>query len=311
MDKVAIIGGGPAGLSCALWLKHLHLEPIIIERSDKLGGLQNIGNYENKWLIGFEGKTNLEIVRAFAEHVRKLGIDVRTQASVWNITRDESSFELELGDANLSVCALVLATGTRAQMHEAFEKIPGYAQIKNTHYVRFTFIAEQEFASLEEQDLAIVGGGDNACEAAWLLAPKVRHLHLIVRSEIKAQSWQQRRIAELVTAGKITMHTKTCIRDFDLSQNLLRISLDNGKDLHVNLLVPRTGFVPNIESTLKIFPDIKRDQKNYIVVDPHTKMSSILGVYAIGDLVEPNNPCVATAIASGTQAARAIESSLR
>ncbi len=60
MTKViAVIGGGPAGMSCALWLKHLDFSPIIIEQGPQLGGLQNISPFQNKWYLGVPGYTNV------------------------------------------------------------------------------------------------------------------------------------------------------------------------------------------------------------------------------------------------------------
>ena len=50
--KICVIGGGPAGLSCALWLKYLGMSPIILEKNDKIGGLQHSNYYQNSWYIG-------------------------------------------------------------------------------------------------------------------------------------------------------------------------------------------------------------------------------------------------------------------
>ncbi|MFM8314948.1 MAG: NAD(P)-binding protein, partial [Deltaproteobacteria bacterium] len=50
--EALIVGGGPAGCSCALWLKHLGLKPLLIERSHRLGGLQNDSPYPNIWILG-------------------------------------------------------------------------------------------------------------------------------------------------------------------------------------------------------------------------------------------------------------------
>jgi len=66
---VAVIGGGPGGMSCALWLKYLEFYPIIIEKSPQLGGLQNINPFHNKWYLGVAGKTGKELAEEFRRHI--------------------------------------------------------------------------------------------------------------------------------------------------------------------------------------------------------------------------------------------------
>jgi len=57
---VPIIGGGPAGMSCALWLHNYGLYPIIIEKESALGGMARMSPYPNEWLLGQRGKTARE-----------------------------------------------------------------------------------------------------------------------------------------------------------------------------------------------------------------------------------------------------------
>jgi len=64
MKKImAIIGGGPAGMSCAIWLKNFGLYPIIIEKSKQLGGSQNLNAFHNKCYLGMLGKTGKELAQ--------------------------------------------------------------------------------------------------------------------------------------------------------------------------------------------------------------------------------------------------------
>ncbi|MFM6000372.1 MAG: NAD(P)-binding protein [Dolichospermum sp.] len=60
MNKiVAVVGGSPSGMSCALWLKHLGFVPILIEKNEKLGGLQTLSHFQNVWYLGIPGKTGM------------------------------------------------------------------------------------------------------------------------------------------------------------------------------------------------------------------------------------------------------------
>ena len=68
---VPIIGGGPAGMSCALWLHNYGLRPIIIEKEAALGGMARRNPYRNDWLLGRPGLTGRQHAEEFAQHVRR------------------------------------------------------------------------------------------------------------------------------------------------------------------------------------------------------------------------------------------------
>jgi len=72
---VPIIGGGPAGMSCALWLHNYGLHPVIIEKERALGGIARMSPYPNEWLLGQRGKTARENAAEFAAHIHELGIE--------------------------------------------------------------------------------------------------------------------------------------------------------------------------------------------------------------------------------------------
>jgi len=72
---VPIIGGGPAAMSCALWLHNYGLHPIIIEREAALGGMARLSPYPDEWLLGQLDGSAREHAAKFAGHMRKLAIE--------------------------------------------------------------------------------------------------------------------------------------------------------------------------------------------------------------------------------------------
>src|SRR5262249_59355022 len=82
-----IIGGGPAGMSCALWLHNYGLHPLIIEKESALGGMARMTPYPNDWLLGQRGKTGRENAAEFAAHVRALGIEIRLGVTLQRLRR--------------------------------------------------------------------------------------------------------------------------------------------------------------------------------------------------------------------------------
>src|SRR5262252_10600447 len=84
---VPIVGGGPAGMSCALWLKNYGLRPIIIERAAALGGMARLSPYPNDGLLGRPGATARENAAEFARHIEQAGIEVWLQAHPLGVRR--------------------------------------------------------------------------------------------------------------------------------------------------------------------------------------------------------------------------------
>src|SRR5260221_8849076 len=72
---VPIIGGGPAGMSCALWLRNYGMHPVIIEKEGALGGMARLSPYPNEWLLGQRGKSGRENAAEFAGHIHDLTIE--------------------------------------------------------------------------------------------------------------------------------------------------------------------------------------------------------------------------------------------
>src|SRR5258708_20205965 len=72
---VRIIGGGPAGMSCALWLANYGFRPLIIEREDGLGGLARHNPYRNDWLLGRPGLTGRPPAQEFVRHIGHTAVD--------------------------------------------------------------------------------------------------------------------------------------------------------------------------------------------------------------------------------------------
>src|SRR5919109_1255152 len=72
---VPIIGGGPAGMSCALWLHNYALHPVLIERESELGGMARRSPYPNEWLLGRVRESARENAGAFARHIAAISVD--------------------------------------------------------------------------------------------------------------------------------------------------------------------------------------------------------------------------------------------
>ena len=154
MKTAVIIGGGPAGCQCALWLHMLGYDVLIIEKSNQLGGLQCESPYINNWLIGTMNLQGQEIAKNIQRHIEKMKIPVFFNSTVKNIKKITEGFEVEVGNEVITTYNIVIATGVRPCSGPFSVK-------KNVIIGPGKKISEFPFLN---KKVTILGGGDNAAE---------------------------------------------------------------------------------------------------------------------------------------------------
>ncbi len=112
MKTAIILGGGPAGCQCALWLKMLGLDPVIVEKTNKLGGLQHFNPYQNNWLIGMRHTTGREFANNVQQHIEELEIIVLFNDTIAEFNALEKSFSVRVGKHQLETANIIIATGS-------------------------------------------------------------------------------------------------------------------------------------------------------------------------------------------------------
>lgn len=222
MNKViAIVGGGPAGMSCALWLKHLKFFPIIIEKNKQLGGLQTISPFHNKWYLGVPGHTGMELAQQFRRHIELEVIPTLFDCQIQRITRGDNNFQICTGKHEISAKSIVIATGQRYKAYETIKSIPGSQELLSLPNVCFNPGA---VPIVHGQKVAVVGGGDNGLGTAIILADTAQHIHLFVRSKFSGFSMNQKAVCQQIESGKITLHKPAVIKRFKLQEDKICIT---------------------------------------------------------------------------------------
>ncbi|MEB3885995.1 NAD(P)/FAD-dependent oxidoreductase [Lyngbya sp. CCY1209] len=313
--KVAVIGGGPAGMSCALWLKYLGLYPIIIEKSPQLGGLQNINPFHQKWYLGVAGKTGKELAQEFRRHIEVEVIRTLCNSPIESIQGGEN-FKICTPEHEITTEGIVIATGQRFKGFEAIASIPGSDRLSSSNRICFNPGA---IPMTYGQVVAVVGGGDNGLGTAIMLADTAQHIHLFIRSHLKGFGINQNKVLEYIKAGKITLHQPANIEKMSDKGDRLCLTFQEGEKspetLPFDYICFRMGFAPNVEPIVQLFDaggvgTLELNSGGYIATDPFLR-TSIPHVYAVGDVTNPRDACVATAVGHGAIAARSAEEDLR
>ena len=318
---VGIIGGGPAGMSCALWLRQLGLSPYIIERNAAPGGQLLQVNRINRWVLGLPGRTGPELARLFGNHVSAENIPVNCNTQLTALEAAGAGYRLILqeagrGQTSLPVQALVIATGVRVLGGEIFSGTPGFDALYAEGLVGcFPTSHLDRLELLQGKTVAVIGGGDNAHFTVEDVAAVAARIYLLIRSGPKAQAKIRQQVQALIEQGRVVEYLETEVGAFRQSQGRIELSLTQSgsvaANIHVDMVFTRTGFAPNSEflDTLSPVAHMAKQAGGYVWVDAWRR-TSIASVYAVGDVASPDPQAVVTAIADGAIAARAIAQDL-
>jgi thioredoxin reductase (NADPH) len=312
--SVPIIGGGPAGMSCALWLANDGLGPVIIERAPALGGMARLSPFPNDWLLGRPGETARENAEAFARHVQQAQVECWLDARPRRVLRSAgSTFEIEVTFTDgrpaqsLTCPALVIAVGTDFRAADWLDRVSNARALAARGRVHIGPGWAGEPGADLGSHVAVIGGGDNAFDVSRMLAEKGVRATIVMRSatpHARPQMVESLRAHQaLGLAAVLAERTVAAVEEIG---GKIRLRLDAGGTIEVDHVLLLLGYRPNTGEPWLAGLSLKQDTDGYLVVDGNME-TSCPGVFAVGDVVNPAHPSIATAIASGTMAAREIQ----
>lgn len=304
-DAVAIVGGGPAGMSCALWLIRLGYSPVILEQGQRLGGAQNLSPFHNAWYLGLPSSTGMQIAEQFEAHVRAKDIKLVRGTQVLTVVRDGADFRIITDQGLLMAGAVVVATGQRLRGMEDLVALAGCEDLAADPRVSWSPGDTPGLqGEVDDKVVVVVGGGDNGLVTATNLSATAAHVHLLVRSGMRGFAINRELVADLVEAGHVTLHARVRLSGFEVGQQLTVgfADADGQQRIACDVLCLQFGFTANVNP----FPGLTLTATGHIATDPFGRTSQP-GIYACGDVSNPRDPCVATAVGQGAVVARSIE----
>ena len=311
VPTVPIIGGGPAGMSCALWLHNYALQPLIIERESVLGGMAQRDPFPNEGLLGSPGESGRENAAAFAEHIRQLNIETCLGATPVRLQRmAESNFTLDVrvsdaGTRTLASSIIVIATGTRFAGEDWLGRIHNAHELARQGRVHLGAPWAAEPGNVLGSHIAVIGGGDNAFDVSRMLAECGVRATIVMRSQCpRAAPLMVERLRTHVESGHVRVIAGRIVTALADIHGQLRLCLDDGSEIDADHVLLLFGYRPNSDgSWLQV--ELERDARGHLKVDEKME-TSCKGVFAIGDVAEAVYPSIPTALGSATKAAREI-----
>lgn len=301
--KLLIVGGGPAGYTAALYAARAALSPILYEGMEPGGQLTTTTLVEN--YPGFkDGVDANELMGAMRSQAERVGATIRS-GSVSSIDLSSRPFKAVIdGKDEIEADSVIIATGATAR----YLGIPSEQKFRG---MGVSACATCDGFFYRKKDVAVVGGGDTACEEATYLAGLCRKVYMIVRrDELRASKAMQQRVMGTENIEILwNCNTQEVLGDEDgvTGARLLR---KDGEvfDIKIDGFFLAIGHHPNSDLFAKW---VETDQNGYIVTRGKGSATNVEGVFAAGDVQDPTYRQAVNAAASGCRAALDAEKFLK
>jgi len=290
-----IVGAGPAGVSCAVWLARLGFAPALVDAADAVGGLCRNNPFEDTWNVSLPGVTGDQVAQNLARSLQMAGVTPFLQWPVRAVLPQDGGGFLVQGQTGKPVLEsrfVVLASGVLARGLSGYRPLsddpgepwPGVLVGPGQR------IASQDFAG---QRVAVLGGGDNAFENALFALDRGAQSVKVFARTVRAQQ----QFVNRLPAGALV--NGSC----QVDPVLRRVN-----DSEFDLILVLYGWEPNVGFAQNL--NLQRTPRGYVSTQFDTAETSCPGVFAVGEVASRQHPCVVTAMADGVTAAKAIQSRL-
>ncbi|MFZ5427487.1 MAG: thioredoxin-disulfide reductase [Thermodesulfobacteriota bacterium] len=296
-----VIGGGPAGMTAALYLARSELTVALVEKLSPGGQVLMTHFIEN--YPGYpEGIEGWKLADIFAKHIDAYPAIARYSDEVKSIDPREGAHKVLIGDEWVEARAVIVCSGARYKR----VGIPGEKELLGKG-VSYCALCDGNF--FRGQDVAVIGGGNSALEESLYLARLVKKIYLIHRrDDFRAQRCYQDRCEMNNSIEILRSSVVDQIAGQDKVEAVVVRNLKTGEVKRIDVegvfvfvgYEPQGGFFP---------PGMEIDPSGFIVTDQNYR-TSIPGIYAAGDVRSKNVRQVATAVGDGAGAASTVISYL-
>ena len=301
--KCLIIGGGPAGYTAAIYASRAALDPVLYEGMEPGGQLTTTTTIEN--FPGFPGGVDAnKLMSDMRAQAVELGADVRT-GTVTAVDFDQKPFKVTVdGTTEILADSVIIATGATA-------KYLGLESERKFRGLGVSACATCDGFFYRRKDVAVVGGGDTACEEATYLAGLCKKVYMIVRrDELRASKAMQERVKNTENIEILWNCNTQEVLGNESGVTGARLLRKDGEvfDIKIDGFFLAIGHHPVSDLFTKW---IDTDELGYIVTDGVSSRTNVPGVFAAGDVQDPHYRQAINAAASGCRAALDAEKYLK
>ena len=296
-----IIGGGAAGYTAGIYAGRDKLNTVLLEKGvsgGTAGQTDSIDNYP-----GFpEGISGAELMNRFKEQGEKFGLEIKEMVKVKEINPNDNGFKVQTNKGDFYSDAVIVSTGGRPNKLglESEKRLSGRG---------ISYCATCDGPFFQDEEVAVVGGGDAAVQEAIYLTKFAKKVYIIHRrDELRAVPALAEKAFE---NDQIEVLWDSVVDDFEGEQELENVKVKDVKsgqvsDLEVPGVFIYIGWVPNTDFVEEL---LELDDRGRIITNKHLE-TSVDGIYAAGDVRSKRHRQVTLATGEGTRAALNISGQL-
>ncbi len=311
---VAVVGAGPSGLASAVYAASEGLKTLVLETEAPGGQAGTSSKIEN--YLGFPTGISGQALAGRAQvQAQKFGARIAVPRTVARLDCDARPYALFLDDGSrVRAKAVVIATGARYRRLGQVENADRFEGGNGIHYAATAI----EAGLCEREEVAVIGGGNSAGQAAVYLSRYASHVHILVRGEGLAASMSDYLVSRIEASDRITLHTHAEVAALAGERHLERVTWRNRRTgaeetRPVSNLFLMLGAEPNTDWLRDC--GVALDDKGFVCVNgggedgrhprwggraPHLLETSRPGVFAVGDVRAGSVKRVASSVGEGS-----------
>jgi len=285
-----ILGGGPAGLSAAIYSARGAASTAIIDTSMLGGQPTNYLELEN--YPGFGMIDGFDLMENFEKHVDRFNVSKFPMQEIESLDLNSQIKTIITKEATFKAKSVIIATGAQSKKLG----IPGEKEFLSRGV---SYCAVCDGAFYREKTVAVIGGGNAAVEEAMYLTKFADKVYIIHRRDtLRADKIVQERAFKNKKIEFIFDAVPTEILGADLVNTLVlkNVKTNESSNLEVNGVFPYVGYSPNVDG---FSGQLKQDDAGFIITD-ETMQTSVEGVFAVGDVRNTPLRQVITAASDGS-----------
>ena len=291
---LAIIGAGPAGITAAVYAARKKMNPLVITKD--IGGQASLsGDIQN--YTGYQFISGPELAIKFEEHMRKFNFEIEENEEVKELISRKGTFLVKTDKDNYQAKTVIVASGKRSRELG----VTGERKFRNKG---LTYCATCDGPLFAGRDVAVIGGGNSALDAALQLIKIANHIYIInITDSLTGDGIMREKIR---ADDKVSIFNNSRVKEI-LGDSFVRaIKIEEDKEekiLAVQGIFVEIGLIPNSEFA----PSLEKNERKEIIVNQRNE-TNIPGIFAAGDVT--NVPEKQIIIAAG-EGAKAVLSAFR
>jgi len=291
---LAIIGAGPAGITAAVYAARKKMDPLVITKD--IGGQATLsGDIQN--YTGYQFITGPELAIKFEEHMRKFNFEIKENEEVKELISKKGTFLVKTDKDNYQAKTVIVASGKRSRELG----VTGERKFRNKG---LTYCATCDGPLFAGRDVAVIGGGNSALDAALQLIKIANHIYIInITDNLTGDGIMREKIR---VDNKVSIFNNSRVKEILGDSFVQAIKIEEGKEekiLAVQGIFVEIGLIPNSEFA----PSLEKNERKEIIVNQQNE-TNIAGIFAAGDVT--NVPEKQIIIAAG-EGAKAVLSAFR